>query len=78
MFLGIRPPKTYRGISYDSNDEAIDLDAEISALPDDLRRVLVAEFVISGTVKAKVGAAGMSAPTYYRKLKQAKRSIGMP
>ncbi len=49
----------------------MDTDRRISALPDDLRRVLYVEYVLGGSAKQRVKQAKMSRRTYYRKLVKA-------
>ena len=52
-------------------DYCIDVDRRVAALPEKLRRVLVAEYLIGGDVTSKTTAADMPTSTYYRTLKHA-------
>ena len=52
-------------------DYCIDIDRRVMALPEQLRRVLIAEYLIGGDVACKTTAADMATSTYYRTLKRA-------
>ena len=56
-------------------DDAIDTGRRIADLPVNLKRVLVAEYIVGGDVRAKTAAADMATSTYYRALKYARSQL---
>ena len=71
MMHGIRLNGAWRPEGLDDHDKAIDTEAAIIKLPCKLKRVLVVEYVLGGTVEAKTQAAGVATQTYYNRLKRA-------
>lgn len=67
----LRSDAPWRSNSYRCEDDFIDTDRRVAALPEHLKKVLIAQFVITGDVGEKVAAAGLSATAYYRYLNRA-------
>ena len=49
----------------------IDIDRKVMALPENLQRVIIAEYVAGGNVREKTATASVPASTYYRHLDRA-------
>lgn len=58
-----------------SDDSISDIDRRVAALPANLRRALIAEYVVGGDVRGKTAAAGLPTSTYYRTLIRARRML---
>lgn len=56
-------------------EAAESMGVRVSALPEPLQRVLVAEYVKGGTVRDRLTRAGMSRSSYYRALGQARAAL---
>tara|TARA_R110002095_G_scaffold146482_2_gene126734 strand:- start:3244 stop:3588 length:345 start_codon:yes stop_codon:yes gene_type:complete len=61
-----------------ATEYCIDIDRRVAALQENLRRVVIAEYVIGGDVESKINAAGMPTSTYYRNLEKAKTAFANP
>lgn len=57
--------------SYRFEDDVIDMDRLVAALPANLQKVVIAEYVTGGNVSDKTTAANVPVSTYYRHLDRA-------